>query len=307
MPLKIAVLGSGGIGGYFGGRLAAAGEDVTFIARGAHLEAMRANGLAIESPLGDARIDAVKATDDPKEIGPADVVMFCVKLYDVESAAQTCRPLVGPNTVVITFQNGVDTPERVAGVLGKDHVAGGVARIPSNIKAPGVIAHVGKFASLEFAELDGRESPRLRAFADACASAGIDAKLVDSIERALWDKFAMLATFAGVACVTRQPAGVINGDADLRQLFADTLDELLAVAKARGVEMSPGIREDVLKIFGGFPGKPSMLHDLERGKALELDGLTGTIVRLGAELGVPTPVNRTIYAALKPFRDGAPA
>ena len=305
--MKIAVMGSGGIGGYFGGRLAAAGEDVTFIARGAHLAAMQKDGLRIISPLGDAHITAVKATDDPVSIGPVDIVMFCVKLYGVEQAAALCKPLIGPDTAVISFLNGVDSEARLEAVLGPDTVVGGVARIPSNISAPGVIQHMGPFAELDFGELDGRDSPRLNAFHKACGDAGIQSYLVDDIEVAIWLKLAILAPFADVCCLTRQPGRIMIEDPHVQEIAFAAMREVIAVAEAKGVPLPPDALQSRMDMMNGFANaKPSMLHDLEAGKRIELDGLQGAVVAMGRELGVPTPVHQVVYAALKPYVNGPP-
>jgi len=308
MSLRIAVMGSGGIGGYFGGRLAAAGEDVHFIARGAHLAAMQADGLQLRSPLGDARIDPVQASDDPATIGPVDVVMFCVKLYDVEDAAALCQPLIGPDTAVISFLNGIDSEERMRPLLGPRHVVGGVAHIPSTIAAPGVIEHKAPLAALQFGEDDGRESDRLSAFHAACEGAGIQASLVPDIEVAIWSKFVLLAAFAAVCCLTRQPAGVIAADDAVAELYRAAVEEIVAVARARGIALPADAVERAAQALDNFPPavKPSMLVDLEGGRRIEIEGLSGAVVRGGRALGVDTPVHRVAYAALKPYRDGPP-
>lgn len=306
--MKIAVMGAGGVGGYFGGRLAASGQDVTFIARGAHLRALRDNGLRIISPLGDVHVGNVQATAEPGGVGPVDIVLFCVKLYGVEEAAELCKPLIGADTAVISLLNGVDAVARMTPILGADHVVPGIAKIPSQIAEPGVIEHKGALAALEFGEPDNRESVRLSAFAEACAAAGIDALVSPDIEVAVWSKFIMLASYAGVSCMTRQPIGVIRGDPDLAQVFSDATREIIAVARARGVDLPGDAYDATVALQAAFPGDvfPSMWFDLDAGKRLELDGLTGAIVRMGRELDVPTPVNRVIHAALKPFADGAP-
>jgi len=309
MALRIAVMGSGGIGGYFGGRLAQAGEDVSFIARGAHLAAVREHGLRIVSPLGDALIAPVRATDDPATIGPVDVVMFCVKLYDVEQAAALCRPLLGPDTAVISFLNGIDSEQRMRPILGPEHVVGGVAHIPSNISAPGVIEHKAELAALQFGEDDGRDSPRLAAFLAACQRADIQASLVPEIAVAIWSKFVLLAAFATVCCLTRQPAEAIRGDEDVAGLFREAVAEIVAVARAKGIALPADAAERTLQAMENFPPtvRPSMLVDLDRGRRIELEGLSGAVVRAGREAGVDTPVHRIAYAALKPYLNGAPA
>ena len=305
--LKIAVMGSGGIGGYFGGRLADAGEDVTFIARGAHLAAMQNDGLRINSPLGDAHIGSVKATDDPATIGPVDIVIFGVKLYDVEEACELIKPLIGPDTAVISFLNGVDSETRMQAILGADAVVGGVARIPSNIAAPGVIQHMGPFAELDFGELDGRDSPRLKAFQAACEGAGIQSYLVDNIETAIWLKLAILSPFASVCTMTRLPGRIMIEDPHVQEVAFAAMREVIAVAEAKGIPLPADALQSRMDMMNGFANaKPSMLHDFEAGKRIELDGLQGAVARLGAELGVPTPVHQVVYAALKPYMNGPP-
>ncbi|MDP6344081.1 MAG: 2-dehydropantoate 2-reductase [Alphaproteobacteria bacterium] len=307
MALKIAVMGAGGIGGYFGGRLAAAGEDVQFIARGAHLRAMLEQGLDIISPLGDAHVDGIRATDDPAAIGPVDVVLFCVKLYDVEAAAELCRPLIGPDTVVISLLNGIDSEDRLAAILGAEHVAGGIAYIPSNIREPGVIEHKAQLALLQFGELDGRASPRLEAFQAACERSGVQAQVVDDIEAAIWMKFAGLAPMAVVCCLTRLGSSLAGAHREVTALFRAAVEEVVAVARAKGVALPDDVVESRMAFISGFgAGKPSMLVDLEQGKRIEIEGLPGAVLLLGAELGVPTPVHQVAYAALKPHADGAP-
>jgi 2-dehydropantoate 2-reductase len=305
--MKIAVMGSGGIGGYFGGRLAAAGADIAFIARGDHGAAMAADGIRIISPLGDAHISPVRVTADPAEIGPVDVVMFAVKLYDCESAAELCRPFLKADTAVISFLNGIDSEAIIARVLGAEHSVGGIAYIPADIREPGVISHNAPFASLAFGEMDGRASPRLDAFLQVCQGAGIDTSIRDNIAVALWDKFVMLASLAAVTSLTRQPARAIHDDADIGQLCRDAVEEGVAVARAKDIGLAPDTIDKVMATIAQFPptAQSSMLTDLERGKPLELEWFSGTIARLGAELGVPTPIHRTTYAALKPYAKGA--
>jgi len=307
--LRIAVMGSGGVGGYFGGRLAADGHAVSFVARGPHLEALRARGLAIRSPLGDADIAGVQATDDPCAIGPVDVVMVAVKLYDVAAAAQACKALVGPDTLVISFPNGIDSEDILREVLGDAPVAGGVARISATIAEPGVIAHHGSFASLEFGELDGRDSPRLQRFRAACAGAGIKARVSDAIVAAIWHKFIFLASFAALTAVTRAPYGPIRRHPETFALLERAVAEVAAVGQAKGVALGADPAGEAMKVVQGLGEniKASMLVDLERGKPLELRFLSGAVVRLGRELGVPTPVHEFALGALMPYADGAPA
>ena len=304
--MKIAVMGAGGVGGYFGAKLAQSGIDVTFIARGAHGAAIREKGLRVYSPNGDVLVHPAKAVGDPAMIGKVDMVMFCVKLWDVESAAEACRPLIGSDTAVICFQNGVDAEERVAAILGAEHVVGGVAAIAALIEAPGTIRHTGTMAWLKYGEMDGRDSPRLEAFDAACRKAGFEASLSPDITVDIWRKFAFLAPFAGATGATRMPIGPILADADTRRLFADLIAETVAVGRARGARLEDGIEGKQLAFAEGLPAemKASMLGDLERGNRLELPWLTGAVARLGRELGVPTPVNDTVYAILKLHAEG---
>lgn len=306
---RIAVMGSGGVGGYFGGRLAAAGFDVSFIARGEHLAALRSQGLVIESPLGDAAVAPINAFEDAARIGPVDVVMFTTKLYDVQGAGELCRPLVGPDTVVVSFLNGIDSEDVLAGILGAQHVAGGVARISASIARPGLIAHHGTFASLEFGELDGRDSPRLAAFLAACERAGIKARMDADIVAAIWKKFIFLASFAAITGLTRCAFGPIRRTPETFALLARAVAEVAAVGQARGVQLGDDPAAAAMKVVLGVGDdiKASMLVDLERGRRLEVRSLSGAVVRLGRELGVPTPVHEFALAALLPFADGAPA
>ena len=225
MRTRFAIMGSGAVGGYFGGRLAAAGFDVVFIARGAHLAAIRARGLAIESALGDVRIDPAKATDSPAEVGPVDVVLFATKLWDTESAGAACRPLIGPRTAVISLQNGVEAEARLAAMLGPAHVMGGVAQIAAAIAAPGRIEHTGGFANIIFGEIDGRRTARAEALLAALTEAGIGAALADDIVKAIWEKFVFLVGLSGVTGVTRRTIGPIREEPRSRALLTEIVAE----------------------------------------------------------------------------------
>ena len=305
--MKIAIMGSGGIGGYYGGRLAAAGADVHFIARGAHLAAMRANGLRIISPLGDEHIADVKATDDPASIGEVDIVMFCVKLYDVEEACEAIKPLIGPDTAVISFLNGIDSEDRMQAVLGGNCVVGGTAQIPSNIVEPGVIGHKAPLAALEFGERDGGDSERLRHFHQICTDAGIQTFLVENIETAIWLKFAILVPFATACCLTRLPGKVLIEVPEVQEIAVGAMKEVIALAGAKGVQLPPDALESRMAMLSNFANAmPSMLVDLLAEKRIELEGLQGAVVRIAKELGVPVPVHSVAYAALKPYVNGPP-
>jgi 2-dehydropantoate 2-reductase len=307
--MRIAVIGAGGVGGSFGAALAKAGNDVTFVARGAHLAAMRARGLSVLGPRGEIHLNPVQATDDPASIGPVDYVMFCVKLWDVESAGAGVRQLVGPTTAVIPLQNGIDASERLIPILGKDAVMGGVAQISATVAEPGVIRQTGTFMRLVFGELDGRPSQRGAAFHALCRGAGFDSTNTNEILVALWEKFVVLAANSSVSTLTRLPFGKLRDDPDVFALFEKTTAEVAAVGRARGIRLSADIEARTLQIIRNFPSEmmPSMAVDLLRGNRLELPWLAGKVVALGREVGVPTPTFDVMYAALKPYANGAPA
>ena len=306
--MRIAVIGAGGVGGAFGAALAKAGGDVTFVARGAHLKAMRERGLSVLGPRGDIHLSPVRTTDNPGSIGPVDYVMFCVKLWDVESAAAACRPLVGPTTAVIPLQNGIDASERLIPILGKDAVMGGVAQISATVAEPGVIRQTGTFMRLLFGELDGRPSRRGAAFDALCLAAGFDATNTNDVLVALWEKFVLLAANSSVAALTRLPFGKLRDDPEVFGLFDKSIGEVAAVGRARGVRLAADLEARTLQTIRGFPAEmmPSMAVDLLRGNRLELPWLAGKVVALGRELGVPTPTFNVMYAALKPYANGAP-
>jgi 2-dehydropantoate 2-reductase len=303
--MRIAVFGSGGVGGYFGGRLAASGADVSFIARGTHLAALREHGLRVISPKGDFALSRVTAAASPAEIGPVDVVFFAVKMYDAVSAAATLSPLVGADTVVIPFQNGVESVQILSRHLPPAHVAGGVAYITAVITDPGVVRHT-VMDQLIFGEVDGRRSPRLERLLDACQRANFQARLSDDINRDIWSKFVRLAAFSGMTSVTRSPIGVMREDPDLQAMAEAAWSEGLAVARACGVTLPPTTIDEIRAMWTSMSAsaKSSMLEDLERGHHLELPWLSGAIVRLGETHRVPTPVHRFIATVLKPHVDG---
>jgi len=300
--MRIAIMGSGGVGGYVGGRLA----DVTFIARGAHLAALRSEGLRIESARGDVAVQPAQATDDPAAIGPVDLVVFAVKLYDTEQAAAPTRPLIGPATGVLTLQNGVDSVGVLSATLGREHVIGGSAHIAAVIAAPGVIRHTGTMARFLFGELDGAHSERIAALSAALDKAGVDHQVSEDIERDIWGKMVFLATFAGLTALTRLPIGRVRADPDTRALYQAGLAEALAVARAKGIALPDDFVAQTLARTDQLPFemKSSLLNDLESGRRLELPWLSGAIVRMGQEHGVPTPVHAFITTALKLHADG---
>jgi 2-dehydropantoate 2-reductase len=303
--MRIAIVGSGGVGGYFGGRLAAAGADVTFLARGAHLEAMRARGLRIESPRGNVHLPRVTAESEPAAIGPADVVFFAVKLYDTEGALALLPPLIGPDTVVIGFQNGVETVGLLTRAVGPSHAAGGVSYVSAVIAEPGVIRHTA-MDHLIFGEPDGSRSPRLEALLEACRPAGFQATLSSNITVDIWTKFVRIAVFSGMTAVTRSPIGVIRDDPELFAMLKAAATEALNVAHAKGIAVPASTVEDIAAAYRALPphAKASMLEDLERGRRLELPWLSGAVVRIGREVGVETPTHRFINAVLTPHVNG---
>jgi 2-dehydropantoate 2-reductase len=305
--MRIAVVGAGGVGGGFGAALAKAGADVTFIARGAHLAAMKSQGLKVQGPRGETHLVPTQATDDPASIGNVDIVLFCVKLWDVESAGAQIKPLIGPDTAVIPLQNGIDAAERLIPILGANAVMGGVAQISASIIAPGVIQQVGTFMRMIFGELDGKPRKRAEDFLALCLKAGFDATLSDRILTELWMKFILLAANAGMTALSRQPIGALRDDPDIRPIFIAAWQETIDVGRAKGIALPADALDKILDFASHAPPamKASMALDLDRGNRLELPWLNGKVADLGRQLGVPTPVHRMIYAMLKPYVMGA--
>jgi 2-dehydropantoate 2-reductase len=304
--MRIAVMAAGAVGGYFGARLAAAGHDVVFFARGAHLDAIRRNGLKIESPLGDLHLKNVQATDDAAGIAPVDVALFAVKLWDTERAGEQLRPLVGPRTRVITVQNGIDSVERLAPILGDAAVVGGATYVVTVIAEPGLIRHSSPFARIVCGRLDGRPDGVLDRYVEDIRAAGIEIAVSEKIQTELWKKFVILSGSSAVTSSTRLPLGPIRSDPDTRALYFKLIGEAIEVGKAAGIAFPPNLHEEMERALESFPPtmKASMAHDLDRGNRLELDWLSGKVVALGRALGVPTPANEVIYAVLKLHRFG---
>jgi len=294
--MKIAVMGSGGVGGYFGARLAQAGCDVAFIARGAHLAAMREHGLKVESPLGDIVLPKVRVTDDPGTLEPVDLVFFSVKLWDTEAAAASIASLIGPDTGIVSFQNGVQKYDLLRRVCGEQAVMGGVAYIATRIGQPGVIKHTGAMQRLVFGEYDGRRSARAEALLEACRRGGISAELSGDIRREIWEKFVFLVGLSATTTTMRLPIGPIRANAQTRAFLLDIMREVVAVGRAHDVALAADYAEQRLAFCDGLPAGmiSSMAHDLERGNRLELAWLSGGVVELGKAAGVPTPANRAI-------------
>jgi 2-dehydropantoate 2-reductase len=298
--LTFAIMGSGGVGGYFGARLAKCGFNVTFVARGAHLEAIRNSGLHIEGPNESFSLQ-VKATDEPREIGPVDFVLFAVKLWDTETAGAACRPLIGQGTAVVPLQNGVDSVETLASILGRSHVMGGVAEISATIAAPAHIRKISPLSLIRCGELDGNRSNRSEKLGSALSEAGIDVDLSDDINIAIWNKFVFLTGLSAITALTRHPIGKIRADPDTRALMEQIMTEALHVAQAVGVAVDDSVLAERLQFVDRLPGevRASMAVDLISGRRLELPWLSGAVVRKGAELGIPTPANAFVCKALK--------
>jgi len=304
--LRIAIMGSGGVGGYLGARLQRGGADVTFIARGAHLAAMRENGLTIESTHEPIRLPKVNATDDPRTIGPVDIVLFAVKLWDTESAARSLLPIVGPTTGIISLQNGVQKDDLLRGIFGVPAVMGGAAYMATTIGRPGVIVQTGSFQRMVFGEYDGKRSPRAQALLDAALSGGINAEISDDIRRALWEKYVFLVAISGATTSMRMPLSPIRENPRTRQFLLDLLREAVAVGRAQGVALPEDFVEQRISFIDGLPAdmRASMAHDLQRGQRLEVQWLSGGVADMGAALGVPTPANRAVYDILVLHADG---
>ena len=303
--MKIAAMGAGGVGGYFGARLQQAGYDVTFFARGRHLEAIRSGGLRIESPHGDALLK-VRVLEDPREAGVADVVLFAVKLWDTETAAEKLRPVVGPETALIPFQNGVESIARLRKVFPEKAVLGGSAYIATRVKAPGVIEHTGEMSRLQFGPVLPSQKEKAEAFLAACREAKINAEIPGDIVRANWEKFVFLVAVSSATAVARAPLGVVRSDPDLRWLFEQAMRETWRLGRARGVALADDFVEARMKFADGLHAgmKASLAHDLENRGRLEAPWLCGAVARMSEEAGLDAPVNRAVYAALKPYIDG---
>ena len=306
--MRIVVMGSGGTGGYFGAKLVRAGQDVTFVARGSHLKSILAHGLRVRSAVEGEWTVKARAIESLAGEPPADLVLFCVKSFDTESAAAVIKPVIGPDAGVLSIQNGVDNEERLARILGAGHVLGGMAQVFATIEEPGVIRHV-QLGRIVFGEMDGRDTERARAFLAACQRAGIPAEISADVTRTLWEKYAMLTAHAGMTALTRCPAGILRRLPETRLMYRRLLEEMVAVARAAGIALDGGYVEQSFKLLDGMADNfaSSLHHDLTRGKRLELEALHGHALRLGERHGVPTPTLFAVYAALLPFRDGAPS
>jgi 2-dehydropantoate 2-reductase len=308
--MRIAIIGAGGVGGYFGARLQQAGADVHFVARGAHLAAMRREGLKVESPLGDIHLPNVDVAEQPADIGQADMVWLSVKLWDMDAAVRSMRPLIGPETGIISFQNGVQKDDILRAAFGDTAVMGGVAYVATNIDRPGVIRHTGTMQRLIFGEYDGRRSRRAETLLDFCLRGGINAELSDDVRKAIWEKFVFLVGLSGSTTTMRETIGPIRSNPRSRRFLSDLMRETVAVGRALGVALPADFVDQRMSFVDGLPDvmTSSMHHDLNAGKRLEVSWLSGGVAQLGEKAGVPTPMNRAVWEILALYEMGsAPA
>ncbi len=301
--MKIAVIGTGGVGGYYGGLLAQQGHQVTFVARGAHLEAIRRDGLQVKSILGDFTIAPAQATDRPAEIGTVDLALFCVKTYSTDEAARSIQPIIGPQTAVLSLQNGVDAVERVGAILGMEHILGGATWLSSAIESPGVVKQVSQFRRIVFGELDGRITPRAQAILEAFQPTGITVELSQEIQKILWTKFVFIAAASGFGGLTRLPMGEYRAVPETRALIIRLMKEVEAVGNANGANLDADVVEKSLAFIDASAPhiRASMQLDVAAGRQFELEAMIGVISRKGREAGIPTPTADAIYAFLLPI------
>ncbi len=300
--MRVAVVGIGGVGGYFGGRLAQGGIETIFIARGATLDALRTRGLRVDSISGNFKIDPVNATDDPASVGPVDVVIFATKAWQIPEAAEKARPLIGENTVAVPLENGMEAPEQLVRALGREHVLGGLCAIVSYIVAPGHIRHAGIDPFIMFGELDNSRSERVERLREAFERAGVRAEVPPDIHRSMWSKFLFIAPMSAIGALTRVPVGVWRSIHETRDLAVRALREVVAVAAARGVSLGDDAVERTLERYDALAAEStsSLQRDIMEGKPSELDAQVGAVVRMGRNVNVPTPVCEVLYAALLP-------
>jgi 2-dehydropantoate 2-reductase len=300
--MKIAIMGTGGVGGYYGGLLAQKGHDVTFIARGAHLKAIQENGLQVKSIHGDFRVKSAQATYDPIQIGPVDLVVFCTKTYSIDEAAHQIKPLVAPETTVLPLENGIDAADRIGAVVGMEHMLGGATWISSAVEAPGVIKQVSQFRRVVIGELDGQVTERVQAVHKAFEETGITAELSENVLKILWTKFVFISAASSLGSLTRLPIGDYRSVPEAREMMTNLMREVEAIARAQGVELDQDVIQKSLDFVDNAAPqiKPSMQLDVEAGRRSEIEAMIGVIGRKGSELGVPTPVADMVYAALLP-------
>jgi 2-dehydropantoate 2-reductase len=300
--MKILIMGTGGVGGYYGGLLAQQGNEVTFISRGAHLYAIRHEGLKVKSIYGDFMVFPVNATEDPAKVEPVDLVLFCVKTYNTDEAAEAIRPVVGPQTVVLSLQNGIDAAERIGKVVGIEHVIGGATWLSSAVEAPGVIKQISEFRRIVFGELGGGRSERIQSIFGVLNLIGIDVEISENIQKILWTKFVFISAASAFGSLTRLPMGEYRSVPETRRLISGIMQEVEALARAQDIQLDPDVVQKSLEFMENAAShiKPSMQLDVESGHRTELESMVGVIGRKGRELGVPTPVADFAYGALLP-------
>jgi len=300
--MRFAVIGAGGVGGYFGGKLAHGGADVVFIVRGKTLDALRTNGLRVDSINGDFVLPQVNATDDPKAAGPVDVVLLAVKTSQIPEVLESIAPLIGNETAVIPLENGMDAPEQIAAAVGREHAMGGLCAIVSFIVAPGHIHHAASDPFLMFGELDNAKSERVIRIAEAMKAAGINADVPPDIHKSMWTKFLFIAPLSGIGAVTRVPTGVWRAMPEIRDIARRALDEIVALAAARGVELGADAVDVTMSRYDGLAPEAtsSLQRDIMQGKRSELEAQLGAVVRMGRESGIATPIHEMLYAMLLP-------
>lgn len=301
--MKILIMGTGGVGGYYGGLLAQQGNDVTFIARGAHLNAIQQKGLKVKSVHGDFTIFPAKATQNPGESGETDLVLFCVKTYDIEDAARAIRPVIGPNSMIMSLQNGIDAPERIGKITGIEHVIGGVTWLSSAVEAPGIIKQISQFRRIIFGELEGGSSERIESIYKAFSPTGMSVEVSEDIQKVLWEKLVFIAAVSGVGSLTRLPMGDYRAIPEARNLLLNIMKEVESVARAYGVRLDADVVQKWIEFIDrSAPDiKPSMQLDIESGHRTELESMIGTVNRKGRELRIPTPTIDFVYASLLPI------
>lgn len=309
--MKIMIMGTGGVGGYYGGLLAQQGNDVTFIARSAHLEAIRANGLQIKSIFGDFSVNPAKATDNPAEVGIVDLILFCTKTYSTDKAAQAIKPVIGPQTAVLSLQNGVDAVERIGKIVGQEHVIGGATWLSSAVEAPGIIKHVSQFRRIVFGELHGSRSERIQNIFKVLENIGVTVEVSENILKVLWTKFVFISSASSFGSLTRLPMGEYRSVPETRTMITGLMHEVEAVARGQGIELDEDVVQKSLDFIDNAAPhiKASMQLDVDAGRKTELDAMVGVIGRKGRELGVSTPIADFVYASLLPIelkaRNGA--
>ena len=300
--MKILIMGTGGVGGYYGGLLAQQGNEVTFIARGAHLYAIRHEGLKVKSIHGDFKVFRANATDDPAKVEPVDLVLFCVKTYNTDDAAEAIRPVIGPQTAVLSLQNGIDAAERIGKVVGMEHVIGGATWLSSAVEEPGVIKQISQFRRIVFGELEGGRSERLRSIFEVLNSTGVTVEVSEDIQKILWTKFVFISAVSTLGSLTRLPMGDYRSVPETRSLLSGIMQEVEALARAQGIPLDPDIVQKSLDFMDHAAPhiKPSMQLDVESGRRTELESMVGVIGRKGRQLGISTPVADFLYSSLLP-------